>query len=93
MVDPDRIKSLKDLSMAKQRLRIEIMKTESTIHSSYREIIQAFTFKNIAGTMINDMTTRSAMLTKAFAIGKSFFSKRKKKKHDKMKEVIDDTLS
>ena len=93
MVNPDKIKSMQDLSMEKQRLRIEIMKTETTIHSSYRDIIQAFTFKNLAGTMINDMTTRSTMLANAFAIGKSFLSKRKKKKHDKIKEVIDDSRS
>ena len=93
MVKPEKIKSMQDLSMEKQRLQIEIMKTEANIHNGYRDILQALTFKNIAGNIINDMATRSSMLTRAFAIGKSLISKRKKKKHDKLKEVTDVPLS
>ena len=89
MVQPGKIHSLQDLSIEKQRLRFEIMKTEENIHSGYRDILQALTFKNLASTMINDLSATSSVMSKAFAIGKSFMSKRKKKKQDELKEVTD----
>jgi hypothetical protein len=93
MVKPEKIHSLDDLRLEKLRLRLEIMKTEESIHSGYRDILQALTFKNIATTVINDVSASSSMLTKAFAFGRAVMAKRKKKKHDKSREAADDLQS
>lgn len=86
-VNPDKIHSLNDLRMEKLRLRMEIMKTEESIHAGYRDIIEALSFKNIAATVVNDVAASSTVLTKAFEFGKSFLAKRKKKKHDKQRDI------
>ena len=91
LVKPEKIHSLKDLDLEKQRLRLEIMKTEQNIHAGYRDILHALTFKNIATTMISDISASSSVLTKAFSIGKSLLEKRKKKKHDRHKDAGDIT--
>ena len=89
-VKSQNIHSLKDIDMEKQRLRNEIMKTEADIHAGYRNILQAFTLKNLAATMINDVAATSSVLSKVFSFGKVLMEKRKKKKHDKQKAVSDD---
>ena len=89
-VKADKIRSLKDIDLEKQRLKIEIMKTEQEIHSGYRNILQAFTLRNLASTVVNEITTTSNVVSKAIAIGKSFMAGRKKKKHDKLKAAGDD---
>jgi hypothetical protein len=86
MVKPEKIHSLNDLRMEKLRLRMEIMKTEENIHTGYRDIIDALSFKNIASTVINDVTATSSVMSQAFAFGKSLLAKRKKKKHARMQE-------
>ncbi|MFZ4522142.1 MAG: hypothetical protein ACOYNC_10565 [Bacteroidales bacterium] len=88
-VKSDKIHSLQDLSMEKQRLRMEIMKTEASIHSGYRDVLNALTFKNIANSMISDISTSSTILTKVLSFGNSFLSKRRKKKQEKLKENPD----
>ena len=93
MVKPDKIHSLQDLSFEKKRLRFEIMKTEENIHSGYRDIVEALTFKNLATAMINDMSATSTVVSKAFEFGKSFLAKRKKKKQDKLKRISEDSRS
>lgn len=90
MVKSANIHSLKDIELEKQRLRLEIMKTEVNIHDGYRNIIQALTFKNIATTMIRDVSATSSVMSKVFEFGKTMLEKRKKKKHDKLKAVSDD---
>ena len=92
-VQPGRIHSLEDIRLEKMRLRLEILKTENNIHDGYRDILQALTFKNLAATVINDISATSSVMSKAFAVGKSFMEKRKKKKHDKLKEVSDESQS
>ena len=78
-----RIHSLKDIEVEKHRLRLEIMKKEQDIHNSYRNILQSFSPRNLATSMVNDFTTSSTILSKAFSIGKAIMARRKKKKHDK----------
>ncbi len=80
------IHSLKDIEMEKQRLRIEILKTEASINTSYRNILYSFSIKHLAETMINDISATSSVLSKAFTFGKSLMAGRKKKKHDKVKD-------
>ena len=93
MVKPEKINSLQDIEMEKQRLRLEIMKKEENIHSDYRHILEALSFRNLASTMINDISATSSALSKVFSFGKSIMAKRKKKKHDKLKTVTDDPRS
>jgi hypothetical protein len=93
MVMPEKINSLQDIEMEKQRLRLEIMKKEENIHSDYRHILDALSFRNLASTMINDISATSSLVSKAFAFGKSVVARRKKKKHDKMKAATDDNRS
>lgn len=89
-VKSQNIHSLKDLELEKQRLRLEIMKTENNIQLDYHNILHAMTLKNIASNMINDISATSSVLSKAFSFGKSLMEKRKKKKHDKLRDVSDD---
>jgi hypothetical protein len=88
-VNPGKIRSLGDLRMEKLRLRLEILKTEENIHTNYRDILDALSFKNLASTVIQDIGATSSVVSKAFSFGKSILAKRKKKKHDKMKEAFD----
>jgi len=88
-IRPGKIHSLADIRAEKIRLRLEILKTEEDIHDGYREILSALSPKNIATSMINDVATSSNVLTKAFFVGKSLFSGRKKKKKNKDKTASD----
>jgi hypothetical protein len=90
IVKAEKIHSMEDLRIEKLRLRLEIMKTEENIHSGYRDILQALTLKNLATTMINDVSASSSLLGKAFVFGKAVMAKRKKKKQDKLKEITAD---
>ena len=81
IVKPEKIHSLKDIELEKQRLRLEIMKTEANIQAEYHNILNAMTLKNIASNMISDITSTSSIISKAFSFGKSLMAKRKKKKH------------
>jgi hypothetical protein len=81
MVKPGKIHSLNDLSREKLRLREEILKTEENIHQGYREILYALSFRNLAATVVNDISASTAVLTKAFSLGKALMARQKKKKH------------
>lgn len=79
VVKPEKIHSLKDIEMEKQRLRLEIMKTETTIRANYHNLLHAFTFRNLATTLVQDISATSSAVSKAMAIGKSLFGRKKKK--------------
>ena len=80
LVNPDKIHSLKDIELEKQRLRLEILKTEVNINQSYHDVVHAFSLRNIATSVVNEISTTSNVIGKAFSIGKAFIEKRKKKK-------------
>ena len=84
-VKAERIHSLQDIELEKQRLRLEILKKEQDIHAGYRNILQSLSPRNIAATVVNDISSSSMVLSKAFSIGKALMAKRKKKKLDKLK--------
>ncbi|MFZ4563721.1 MAG: hypothetical protein ACOYNU_10115 [Bacteroidales bacterium] len=92
-VKPEKIHSLNDISLEKQRLRFEITKAEENIHTGYHNILEAFTLKNIVTTVASDLSATSSIVSKAFDFGKTFMSKHKKKKHNKSKENSDDPES
>ena len=81
-VRAEKIHSLKDITLEKQRLQMEILKKEQDIHNGYHNILQALSFRNLASTAVNEIVTSSSVLTKVISIGKAFMSKRKKKKRD-----------
>ncbi len=93
IVKANRIHSLKDIELEKQRLRLEILKQEQDIHSGYRNILQALTFRNLATNIVSDIATSSSLLSKALSIGKAVMSRRKKKKYDKLKADTDEPRS
>ncbi len=80
VTSPGRIKSLADLNLEKSKVRMEIMKKEEHIRSDFKHIIDALTFRNIVSNLAEDISVQSAVLAKAFSIGKSLFSGKKKKK-------------
>ena len=92
-VRPEKIHSLQDIEMEKQRLGMEIIKKEENIHTDYRKILEAFSFRNIATTIVNEISSTSSLMSKAIVFGKSIIARRKKKKHDKLKSVTDDLRS
>ena len=77
---PGTIRSLKDLDLERQRLKLEIMKSEEHIHSDYRHLIHALTFRNIAQSVLGNVTHTTSVLSKAFSFGRAIMAKRKKKK-------------
>lgn len=78
-----RIRSLRDIELAKAKLDVEIVKTEETIRYSYRHLINRLTFRNMASSLIQEVSTHSNLISKAISASKSFFEKRKKKKKEK----------
>jgi len=81
LVKPENIHSLKDIELEKQRLHLEILKTEANIQAEYHNILNAMTLKNIASNLISDVVSTSSVISKAFTIGKSLLGRRKKRKH------------
>lgn len=81
-IKPSRIKSLADLHLEKSRVKLEIMKKAENIHSDYRSLLNALTFRNIISNLAEDLTVQSAALSKAVSIGKSIFSGSRKKKKE-----------
>jgi len=80
-----RIRSLHDLELEKAKLEVEILKSEETIRSSYRHLIHRLTFRNLAGTLTDEIAARTSVLSKVISVGKSFLEKRKKKKKEKVR--------
>ncbi len=78
-----RIRSLRDIELAKAKLDVEIMRTEESIRSGYRHLINRLTFRNMTSSLIQEFSTRSDLISKAISAGKSLFEKRKKKKKEK----------
>ncbi|MEI7981834.1 MAG: hypothetical protein WCI71_09275 [Bacteroidota bacterium] len=79
-----RIHSLEDITAEKARLKLEIRLLEDHIQHNYRQILDVFTLRNIASTLITEFTATSTVVSKAFSLGKSFLERRKKKKKEKL---------
>ena len=92
-VKAEKIHSLKDIALEKQRLQVEILKKEQDIHNGFRNIAEALTFRNLASTVVNEVAASSSVIAKAFSIGKSLMARRTKRKADKLKEVSDESGS
>jgi len=88
-----KIRSLDELRSERHRLRGELQKTEDSIHSGYRHIIEMLSFRNIMKTVTEDIATTSTITSKAFSIGKKLFEKVKKKKKQKKGQATDQIVS
>lgn len=88
-VKTGRIRSLRDLTLEKQRLRMEILKTEQDIHSSYRNILHTLSIRNLVSLLVGEITASHAGFSKAFSLGVSLFGAKKKKKHAKAPDSHD----
>ena len=70
LVKSEKIHSLKEIEMEKQRLRLEILKTEANIHAEYHSILNALTFKNIASNVIGNISPASTIISSPQAMKK-----------------------
>ena len=84
------IHSMHELQMEKARLKLELVKSEDKIKGNYRHIISAFSLRNLFST-VAELTTTNTIVSKAFTLGKNWFSRRKKKKKEaKAKEKTEE---
>lgn len=83
-VKTDRIHSLEDIKAEKVRLKFEIRLKEEHIQSNYRHILDAFTLRNLATTLVTELSATSSIVSKVFLLGKSILERRKKKKKEKL---------
>ncbi|MCK9203898.1 MAG: hypothetical protein M0P58_05595 [Bacteroidales bacterium] len=90
-VKTDRIRSLEDIAAEKARLKFEIRLKEEHIHNNYQRILDAFTLRNLASSLVTEISTNSSIVSKAISIGKSFIEKRKKKKKEKLSGGVSGT--
>ncbi|MEI6455855.1 MAG: hypothetical protein WCO93_06165 [bacterium] len=82
-VSSGRIRSLQDLELEKAKMEIELLKSEESIKFSYRQLVHKLTFRNLAGTLVDEISKGTSTLSSAISLGKSFLEKRKKKKREK----------
>ena len=76
-IKAEKIHSLKDLELEKQKLRLEILKKEQDISSGYTNILHALSPRHLATSVLNDFTASTSIFTRAVSIGKSLMAKRK----------------
>ena len=74
------VRSMQELQLEKAKLKLELVKTEESIKSNYRNIISAFSLHNIVSTLRTEFTSSSSIFLKAFSFGKNWYNRRKKKK-------------
>jgi phage host-nuclease inhibitor protein Gam len=77
------INSLSDLEREKERLQTEITRKEEGIKYNYQNLVQLLSFRNLIGTLIDEVSSTTTVVGKLFTLGKDFVAKRKKKKKEK----------
>ena len=77
------IHSMHELQLEQARLKLELVKTEDKIKATYHHFLFAFSLRNIFSTVTSELTSTSSIISNVFTLGKSWLSKRKKKKKDK----------
>lgn len=82
------INSLSDLQREKERLQNEISHREEGIKNNYQNLVQLLSFRNLMGTLIEEVSTTATVMGKMFSLGKDFLAKRKKHKKDKHDKQI-----
>ncbi|MCX6283768.1 MAG: hypothetical protein NTW31_06005 [Bacteroidetes bacterium] len=77
------INSLADLQREKEKLQLEIVRREEGIKYNYQNLVHLLSFRNLLGSLIDDVSTTTTVAGKLFSFGKEFLAKRKKKKKAK----------
>jgi hypothetical protein len=75
-----KINSISDLEVEKERLRLEITRKEVGIKDSYHNLVDLLSFRNLIGTLLDEVNATSSVVGKVISVGKKLLSKRKKKK-------------
>ena len=75
-----KIKSFQDLILAKEQVKLEIIKNEYTIRDSHKDIISSLTPVNILNSLIETVVAKPNIAIKAGYIIGSFIKARSKKK-------------
>jgi len=89
----NRIKSLSDLLREKERLQTEIDRREEGIKNNYQNLVHLLSFRNLMGTLIDEVSTTATVMGKLFSLGKDFLAKRKKHKKDKHdRQIMPDAM-
>jgi hypothetical protein len=74
------IHSMHELQLEKARLKMEVVRAEEKVKGNYRNIIAAFSLKNIVSTVTTELVNPSSLAAKAFTIGRNWLVKRKKRR-------------
>lgn len=77
------IHSMHELQLEKARLKMELVKTEEKIRSNYRNILSAFSLRNIFSTVTGELSNSGSLLAKAVTLGRNWLGRRKKKRKEK----------
>ncbi|MCX6281928.1 MAG: hypothetical protein NTU51_08190 [Bacteroidetes bacterium] len=80
------INSLEDLQREKEKLQMEIVRREEGIKYNYQNLVHLLSFKNLLGTLIDDVSTTTSVIGKIVSISKDFLARRKKKKKVKQEQ-------
>lgn len=87
------INSLSDLQREKERLQNEISHREEGIKNNYQNLVHLLSFRNLMGTLIDEVSTTATVMGKFLSFGKEFLAKRKKHKKDKHdKQIMPDAM-
>jgi len=86
--------TLKELQAEKIRLQRAVIQTEEGIRSDYRNLVDAFTFRNIINAVAEEIIATNLIVSQAYSIIRPLFKRRKKKKKvegrgSKVKEISD----
>ncbi len=79
----NQIESLKDLHREKEKLQMEISRREEGIKFNYQNLVRLLTFRNLMGTLIDEVSTTTTVVGKFITLGRDFVAKHKKKKKEK----------
>ena len=77
------IHSMHELQLEKARLKMEVVRAEEKIKGNYRNILAAFSLKNIVSTVTTEIVNPASVAGKLFNFGKNWLSRRKKRRQQR----------
>jgi len=84
---PKAINSMQDLQRRKQALELQINEKEQEINTEYHTLIDTLTFKNVLGSVSQELASANLVAGKAYSIGKFLLERRKKRRQLKKATV------
>jgi hypothetical protein len=73
------IRSFRDLQEETLRMKTEVKRVEERIGNNYSNLKEALSPANILKSVVEELTTSSAMISGIISLGHKIFKKRKKK--------------